>query len=503
MTFSEPIPDADSPVDMAKVDLALLGHDLRSAVSDILGGLRLIPADGLDPKVQQHLERVRVASELMAGLVEEGLSLLMEPQGIGATPAGPVPLSRLVNDIVARWRGRAEEKNLLFQVSLGKDLPPTLAIDRIALDRILSNILSNAIKYSTTGTVSFAMNLAPNGILRLSVSDQGPGFSAEAMACLFKRGGRPAGATEPGHGLGMHITRDLTGRLGGTITVENRLEGGACVTLDLPPASWITADEPPPRTALPDLAGKRVLVADDSATNQAILCQMMMRMGAQPVIAHDGIAALERLMQEQFDLALIDIEMPRLSGLEVISRLRASGMSQRDLPIIAITAYVLRSNRDAIVTAGADMVLAKPLDGIEPLGAAIASLLAGAPHSSLPADGQNTPLPRLEAMLAMAGPKAAAEILTRFRSDLRNVERDLLNGFARNDDKLVQSCTHILISLAGLAGAESLLILAQKLNACAQAGDLIPKDDLLGQTLAQLDQLITQAEKLPSRQENT
>lgn len=475
--------------------LTLLGHDLRAAVSDIIGGLRLIDQDELDGATRLQLERVRASGEILARLLEEGLSIMLGDDDFAAIHPTNLQMERFLYDIEMRWSGRASEKGLTFKLSRGNGVPEVLTLDRIALERILSNILSNAIKYTDAGIVALDVGMSPSGSLCMSVTDQGPGFSAEALTRLFEYEGRPDGNAKPGHGLGMHISKHMSGRLGGTITVENLPRQGARVMLDLPPDAWTIASTAEV-VELPDLSRTKILVAEDSPTNQAVIGHMLAKMGAQFEVADDGVEALHWLEREDFDLALIDIEMPRLNGIDVIRSLRANGRARQRMPIIAITAYVLRANREAIYTAGADAILAKPLAGIESFGVAIANVLNRLDHSystgeALAAD-TSVEFDRacFDRLIEIAGPEASQELLNRLGTDLRNCERNLFAGLADGDLAAIRAETHVLIALAGAVGGKRLQALSQALNSIAHRRDKGALGGVGMETLAQLDQLI-------------
>jgi two-component system, OmpR family, aerobic respiration control sensor histidine kinase ArcB len=286
--------------------MTLLGHDLRAAVSDIIGGLRLIDQEEMDAAARLQLERVRTASETLARLLEEAMANIFGDEAVVVAQPSNVQLERFLYDVEMRWSGRASEKGLRLEFQRDADLPQILKVDRVALDRILSNILSNAIKYTDTGTIRVDISSCVAGALRISITDQGPGFSAEALARLFQYRGRPDDTGKPGQGLGMHITKNLSELIGATISVDNPASGGACVTLELPPAVLSNA-QAGAQPELPDLSRIKVLVAEDSATNQLLIGQMLSTMGAEFEIAADGVQALNWLEREDFDLALIDI----------------------------------------------------------------------------------------------------------------------------------------------------------------------------------------------------
>lgn len=483
------------PVDEADQGrMTLLGHDLRAAVSDIIGGLRLVDQKGLDEATCLQMERVRAAGENLARLLEEGLSMMLGEDDFAATHPASLRMERFLYDVEMRWSGRAHEKGLTFRVSCANDVPPILTLDRVALERVLSNLLSNAIKYTEKGVIELDIRMAANGALLLSVADQGPGFSADALTRIFEYRGRPDCSREPGQGLGMHISRHMTGRLGGTISVENLNHRGARVTLELPPESWtIPAQEK--AVELPDLSGKKVLVAEDNATNQTIIGSMLAKLGAEFKIAENGCEALRWFGRERFDLALVDIEMPVLNGIEVIRTVKSDRNHIGQMPVIAITAYVLRANRDAIYAAGADAILAKPLAGIEAFGMTIANVLGRtnpAAEKPMPVAGDHEVFDRtaFDRLIEVAGPDMSRELLDRLSEDLRKVEHGLAAGLSEVDTAAIRAQTHVLIALSGAVGAAQLQTLAQALNSAAHRDAQDDYNTLGQESLAHLDQLI-------------
>ena len=480
---------------------ALLGHDLRAAVSDILGGLRLIDPTGLDAGTQVQLERVRVAGEGLARLLEQELAMIAgAPSATGILPRN-LHLGRLLNDLRMRWEGRALQKGLVFELELGDDLPVLLNVERLALERAMSNLLGNAVKYTDQGRVQLSVMRSPVGGLDLSVRDQGPGFTAAALAAVQAQTGRPETHGKPGHGLGIQIAENMVAGMGGVLRLANDPAGGAVACVSLPanvcvvrPSDANPHDDGP----LPDLSQIRVLLGDDSQTNQLLISALLVSLGAEVELASDGVEVLNWLDRERFDIVLLDIEMPRLSGLDVLRGLRAQGGPVAQTPVLAITAYVLRANREAIYAAGADGILAKPVTSHEDLAHSIARVLAR--RSPVPQavalDGQLIDLARFDHLMAIAGPVTAPELLARLQSDLRSVERGLiaaLAGLSDNPEALgvVRAQTHVLLALAGSVGAQRLYNLAEALNTAAHQHNLAVVRSLGQVTLLQLDYLIT------------
>jgi CheY-like chemotaxis protein/anti-sigma regulatory factor (Ser/Thr protein kinase) len=501
--------------------LALVSHDIRSALSDVVGGLDLVETSGLDPDSRLQLERARAAGETLARLVEEAVAALTDgpvPAGRGrvARARDTVMLADLVRDLERRWSGHAAANGLVLRVDLAADVPPATSIASGPIERLLSNLLDNALKYAERGAIVLSIDLDAEGALRFAVQDEGPGFSDTSLARLFGLGGRPPESAQPGTGMGLHIAKSLADQMGGRIEAGNRRTktdrasprmpaadrgspdgappdadnaGGACVTFVLPAGRWHPDGLEPgnDKPVLPELTGRHVLVADDSGVNQAVLARLLGRLGARVDAVDDGEAALRALRQGGYDLAILDIHMPHRSGLEVIAETRRLPGPCGRVPILAATAYVLQGQREAIYAAGADGLIAKPVVSPVALGEAIARLdhetrawhpaaptTDAAPHTD--PDGSETAqespaAPRLGHLLALAGPDEADELIDRLSADLERSAETLAEATDRGDSCGVRAATHILISLTGAVGACRLQREMEAANAAAHRDD--------------------------------
>lgn len=227
------------------------------------------------------------------------------------------------------------------------------------------------------------------------------------------------------------------------------------------------------------LSGVRVLLAEDNATNQMVAIQMLESLGASVTLARDGAEALEIVEREDFDVMLIDIEMPRVSGIDVIRRLRASSGPQAELPMIALTAYVMREHRAAIDAAGADGIIAKPILSIEQLGADIWHFMRSrtapgkAAGDSNEAGGSRPIIDEkvYETLARAIGPSAMVELLGKVESDVQSARERLESAREARDIAEVRSASHILISVAGAVGALQVQEAARRLNTAAHHSD--------------------------------
>lgn len=454
----------------------LIGHDIRNAVGDIIGGLELTETTNLPKASQQQLARARSASEQLARLTDEMLALILGETIAGAQDPRQLNLDDMLGRLRARWQGHAQEKKLKFRVERSADLPDEIGCEHTAIERILTNLIGNAMKYTDQGCVTLGVCMRAQETLCWTVRDTGPGFSSGALERLFEFNAQPPDNAKPGSGLGLSIVRDLAESIGAHIEVRNLTEGGASVSVLLPRIAWAPGVAlPSAAQGLPDLSGYRVLLAEDSPTVSLMTQQMLETLGATCLSANDGIEALEILRDYRVDLALIDIEMPRLSGLDLIKAMREPGSGHETLPTLAITAYVLSANRAEIYEAGANGILAKPVLSIEAFGAAIRNVLRRRAIDTTPV---SRPAPaaapgrlHLDRLLALAGEDQGPELLQRLIADFTHVRDGLSESHIRNDFPTVRARTHILISLAGAIGATTLQDLAEQMNALAHRKD--------------------------------
>jgi CheY-like chemotaxis protein len=230
------------------------------------------------------------------------------------------------------------------------------------------------------------------------------------------------------------------------------------------------------------LRNKRILLAEDNITNQMVATQMLDALGARVDVANDGAEALEMIEQRRYDIYLIDIEMPRVSGLDVIRTIRAGPSPLCESPVIAVTAYALREHRDKIAEAGADGLIPKPLIGIEQFGRDILNFterarrragasgggeaLADAPPEP-PLDASPVSMPVFTALADAIGPEAMADLLSKIDGDLEASGGAVAAAAAAGDMAGVQAGTHVLVSVAGAIGAQNLQRLSHKLGAVA------------------------------------
>ncbi len=458
------------PDDQNQLANALLSHDIRSALSGIVSASQALESAGLAGDHAAQLAQIHTAALYINDLL-----------GVAAEEPGSVPVAELeplLAQLEAFWGPEAARKGLRFSLARKGSIPGALRLPKVDFMRVFNNIIGNALKFSSSGALDMRLARVENGALLIEVVDDGPGFSDGAQAKLFSLRGRPEGAEAEGSGLGLFIARELLEKAGAEIKAENRPSGGARVSVLFPEDLLIAAEKPvaKPKTGLPDLSHLRILLAEDNPTNQLVATQMLTKMNATVESAADGVEALAAFERGDFNLGLIDIEMPRKSGLEVLREMRARGDEKAKTTLLALTAYVLPEHRDRIMAAGADGIIAKPLTDIAAFGNAIL-VVTGAPE----AGGATVPqaanpdadiqMDVYDGLKEIIGPASMRELLGKVQSDLAEVREGVQDGVAAKDAGPIRASTHILISVAGAFGAVNLQHLAEALNATAKTGD--------------------------------
>jgi two-component system, OmpR family, aerobic respiration control sensor histidine kinase ArcB len=462
----------------------------------VLGGLAVMERAPLDADLRRQVERVAASAEVLAVLIAAALA---PPPAEESDESASVDLAAFLAQTARRWTGEANEKGLSFEIDRAASLPERILAPSADLARIVGNLVSNAIKFSPSGALRLRVRRPPEGGVEFAVLDEGPGLGRPVGAELFEFGYRGPEAAQPGEGIGLHVAKALTEALGGALALRDRPAGGLEAVLRLPARLCVEASRPAAAApALPDLRGLRVLLAEDNPTNQLVATQMLSTLNATVTIARDGVEALERFEADAFDLVIVDIEMPRASGLDVIEAIRGRGDRRARTPAIALTAYAMNEHRDRIAAAGADGLISKPIVSIEAFGQAIAEHIrprradgGGAPRAA-GAEGEE---PRFcpqtfESLAATVGAAMTGELLDRIETDLAAARRAFSEARASGDVAAIRASAHIVVSVAAAFGALRLREQAALLNAAAADGWGDAARALLDACLAEVDEAL-------------
>jgi CheY-like chemotaxis protein/signal transduction histidine kinase len=498
--------DTATAAGAAALDAAMIAHDLRGALAGVLGGVGRIDRAALGPAEREQIERVAASADTLACLLRNLIGEAASPEEIAAHRR--IEVHRFLRHLSRRWSGEARERGVRFAIDAGRGLPAVLNADLVSLARALGNLIGNAIRHAWSGEVRLSATVPPEGGILFRVTDEGPGVPPEIVARLMSSDAIEPGAGRSGHGLGLHIVKALCRELDAVFSLSRRSGGGTeaivrfaadrCVDVDLEAKA-----RPPEPADRPDLAGLKILLAEDNPTNQMVASQMLRALNAEVTLSADGVEALERFETDRFDMLLVDIEMPRLSGLDVIRRIRARGDARASVPIVALTAYAMREHRDRIAEVGANGLISKPITGIDAFGRALLEHIVREPVARVQeprpdevteapvapggVEGPVVDLAIYDALCQAIGADMMEELLEKVVADLLQARTDLAAARDTLAVKPIRSASHILISVGGAIGATRLQGCARRLHTMAQSEGAAGLAETLQECITEID----------------
>ncbi len=284
----------------------------------------------------------------------------------------PFNLREVVTQVVDLFVPIAVQSNVALQHHLAPSLPEIVIGDAVRLQQILINLIGNAFKFTDQGHVrleAYPLPRTKNGRLRIffSVSDTGQGIADEALSTLFAPFTQAAQGYKRNHqgaGLGLSICKQLVTLMDGDMSVESTVGAGSsfhfCITVD--DAGDITIQAQPEETAVSTGGNRRILVAEDDEVTLFSICKLLEKTRYRVEVARNGQEALDLHRSQDFDLILMDVQMPLLDGVEATRRIRElESKDKRDIPIIALTAYAMAGDKERFLAAGMNGYLAKPV----------------------------------------------------------------------------------------------------------------------------------------------
>lgn len=349
--------------------LANMSHEIRTPLNSVVGFSEQLSKSHLNVEQKGQVEAIRNSSEMLLALVNEILDFSKYEVGKINLENAPFLPDEEIMEVFNSMNVLAMNKNLLLENKVTLEKGVCLLGDPLRLKQLLMNLLTNAIKFTSSGKVTLKVNLVHHGkkqaVLKVHVEDTGIGIAAEDLEFIFDEFAQVYSATKQGTGLGLAICKKIVELQGGKIDVTSVLGKGSVFSFEIPYELTKIKEEVAVKTpdipAAGKLTGKHILLVDDNKMN-VLLAQTVLKkweMGFD--CAYDGKEALELFKKNDYDLILTDIQMPIMGGVELTHEVRYNGdFAKARIPILGITAHVMQEDRDAYLKAGMNDLVLKP-----------------------------------------------------------------------------------------------------------------------------------------------
>lgn len=345
--------------------LANMSHEIRTPMNAIIGFSEVLGEELLTEQQKQYIKLILTSSRHLLELVNNILDFSKIEAGQMSTESIECDIRAILENVESLMNPSVNKKNLQLKIGCSDDVPIAIMTDSARLRQCLINLLSNAVKFTEQGYVKIFVHKILKGnnpFIEFEVSDTGIGIPTEKLGSIFDSFTQADGSTTRkygGTGLGLTITKQLAGLMGGDVTVESRPGQGSTFRFYIPAT---TPQERPTEieqgSSRTEFSG-RVLVVEDGLANQTLIKSILEKLGFVVTIADNGLEAIDAVKNQHFEMIFMDMQMPNMNGYEATGRFRSLGIN---MPIIAMTANTAAEDKKQCLAAGCDDFVPKPID---------------------------------------------------------------------------------------------------------------------------------------------
>jgi signal transduction histidine kinase/HPt (histidine-containing phosphotransfer) domain-containing protein len=480
--------------------LANISHELRTPMNAILGMIDIALPKVSDAVVQDCLQTAKESADLLLTLLNDLLDSAKIESGKLDLESAPFSLRKMLDQMSRVFAMRANEKGLTFRCHVQDVVPDLLMGDRLRLQQVLFNLAGNAVKFTEAGGVEIGVRCRSRdraACLEFEVRDTGIGIPPDHLDQLFQpfvQGDASMARRFGGSGLGLSICKSLVQLMDGDIRVESAPRAGTVFffTVCLPLAEGLHGDaQRAAATAADTCAPLHVLLVEDNIANQKLANYILRERGHRVDIADDGKEAVRITEQIQYDVVLMDVQMPVMNGLDAAAAIRDREKDGRRVPIIAMTAHATPSDRDRCMAAGMDGYLCKPvrrdelIAAVEQLGAAgkrggpaaeppSAHQAACSPRTnSCPQTPDNSPINLDQALARLDGKfELFQEMVGYFYSDGLELLPEIRSAAERGDAATMANKAHRFKGTVLYLGAAAATMALDRIESLGRLGDV-------------------------------